>query len=550
MARVMHASEMGRAVSTDLQFQFPNCPQVSDCVVVIPIKEQGLYFEGSAEKQLIRGKASETFLPRLLEHLDGKNTFPQICDLLPEFPQKSIYDALALLYMRGLLFDGTADIEHKDDPYLQFIQRHIDHTRVNSSIRDCIHRLQEKTVCLYSDVSSDMNRKQLAELLALYPIPLRMCSELPELLLVDRPIAVYIQNEYTTRDELLSFGRFCYKYGVPWLLITIFKETMYLGPHFENHETLCVECFEQQWPIANIDDGSVNMSLGAMQMAMSSVAIDIVNWRSRLTSTSFLRGVQSFHTTTMEQGFIEMMKLPACNLCGCQSTVSSEQLLVARFEDHIAFSSAHHLNPKDHQNHYKPINLELATLSTSYPSALQINLDNCEEDSLLKKWSEVWRYMAGWKYKQINNRPKRWSPTGGNLGSVDLYIVINSIPNFKKGVYLYGSKNHVLECLGDDDMATQLLSCLPHDEQAYGYIIQVGLYGKVASKYHQFAYKIIHLDAGVAFTQGRYTAYHTGLKLDVASQWSNQEISGILHLDSLYEQPTIVSVMGGGYLEP
>src|SRR5262249_10559890 len=98
-------AEMTWVATHDAQFRIPLRPMLLPGLVFIPF-EQGLIVDGTQECQVLRSEGAHTWLPELLELLDGRNTLAQIASRMPAMPAGAIANAIALLYSRGLLAEG------------------------------------------------------------------------------------------------------------------------------------------------------------------------------------------------------------------------------------------------------------------------------------------------------------------------------------------------------------------------------------------------------------------------------------------------------------
>src|SRR5450631_3133327 len=104
--KLIAAQKMAEAVQFDPQFTLPTYPRFPNELVTIPI-EDGLLIDGTDELQVLRGRAAQILLPRLLPLLDGTRTIQQLAEALPNIPARAIYNAVSLLYTRGVLEDNA-----------------------------------------------------------------------------------------------------------------------------------------------------------------------------------------------------------------------------------------------------------------------------------------------------------------------------------------------------------------------------------------------------------------------------------------------------------
>src|SRR5262249_1568129 len=148
-AMQVRADFMGRIVDADPQLEMPERPRFSQALVAIPWPG-GLLVDGTDERQVLRGRATQVLLPRLLPLLDGTRSITQLQQQMPDVPTAAIHNAVALLFTRGLLEDAAADPEGEFDDTngetLSFFNRHVDVTRVNRSGKQALARLKASEV--------------------------------------------------------------------------------------------------------------------------------------------------------------------------------------------------------------------------------------------------------------------------------------------------------------------------------------------------------------------------------------------------------------------
>jgi SagB-type dehydrogenase family enzyme len=551
------AKEIGMAVSYDPQFRMPIRPKVSKYVNLVSCGDDGVIFDGSPEKQLFRGSAVKKFLYDLISLADGTRTVQEIAETLDTYPSQFIYNALALLYSRGLLQEGTSSHYLEETPYYKFIERHIDVTRVNLHPTEAIERLHAYSVFIHGKPD---DVQYLSNELRQYDISI--VDHITPFTEDSKLFAIAICDDINDLMEIKPFASQCYEYSIPWILITFSHKKIYVGPYFERNETLCFECYLKQ--MNRIDEISIGTNTEMTDPLLKKIGLDysgieVVHLLSRIASSHLIHNLKKVDIETFEYTPINVSRLPFCEWCdpikGMEPTIN----LVSQYESYIAFPSSHLINPKDHQNHYKPGNLELAKSSIVYPSCPHINLPH--QDSLpdlnsnprnfsdLQLLTKLMLLTAGLKKNVKNNNPRvyRWAPTGGNLGSVGVYFVNKGVKELQTGVYFYQTSTHTLAQL-NDSFEEEVLEKITIDSRLskgtlLGYLIFSGSYDRVYKKYKEFAYKIIHLDAGVAYAQSQVVAQLLGLELQLCESWNNDEIEHLLRLDHLNEPVTLVATL-------
>ncbi|MBV9713428.1 MAG: SagB family peptide dehydrogenase [Ktedonobacteraceae bacterium] len=284
-----------------------------------------------------------------------------------------------------------------------------------------------------------------------------------------------------------------------------------------------------------------------------------------------------YHLEDWSNQRIDYPRLPGCSTCRPASVEMGYVEPAVVYEDSVAFPSRHLLDPKDHQVHYRASNMELAHEGKRYPGNPSVKLPGREQlvaasgqtlahlpgrdtsivarrvlnvkalANLLLKGAGV-RHDDGTK----TNKLQRWSPTGGNLGSVELYVVAASVEGLEPGVYFYQPQNHTLAYLRrmEREEYERLLqeAILPDSGmQPDALILSVGAYHRVGHKYSTFAYRVINLDAGVALSQMHMVAHSLGIAAQTVQRWADDAITDLLDLEDIQEMVTAVLAVQGKY---
>lgn len=102
----LSAQVIGASFANDPELELPSFPRFPTEIVVLPYHRQGLLFEGAHGTQVINGRGARGFLPRLIAVLDGTRRLSDVVAAFPGMPERAVWDALTLLYSRGLLEDA------------------------------------------------------------------------------------------------------------------------------------------------------------------------------------------------------------------------------------------------------------------------------------------------------------------------------------------------------------------------------------------------------------------------------------------------------------
>lgn len=143
----------------------------------------------------------------------------------------------------------------------------------------------------------------------------------------------------------------------------------------------------------------------------------------------------------------------------------------------------------------------------------------------------------------------RWAPSGGNLGSVQLYVAAeHDLFGLPGTLFRYDDLGHrVLPVRADSIPPARLVTGTglgPHDVL----VIFVASIGRIAVKYDEFALRLSQLDAGCAALQLAVAAAARGLVVSFTAGWS-PDLAGLLELDPVAELVTAVAVLDGASLD-
>lgn len=592
--KVITAQAMGNAVRLDPQFAMPKKPFFARELVTVPLSD-GFLVDGTGDQQVLRGKATQTLLPRLLPLLDGTRTLDEIAAALPKFPQAAITNAVALLYTRGLLEDSAADpdepaLKEIDPQILAFFRRHVDVTRVNHSSLEALARLVHAQIALYAlgpnaDEARGVIEKQLRQAGIRHIHALAEGSEIGAAFedLPGQRLVVVLVTGPDDQVRLQEIDDICARQRIPWLRASIHPaaQRAELGPYFERGETACYRCYARSvFPVMEEEraSGQHDIRLDTRLWA-NMLVVETIYLLSRISFLATGLNVTRYDLKNWSTQRMRLPKLPGCPVCRPASSEMGMIEPAVLFEDAIAFPSRHLLDPKGHQMHYRASNLELAHEGKRYPGTGHIALP--DRAQLCKPVGETLEHLpgrsaategptqtldiprlatllllsAGIKYTDGNKAHKlqRWTPTGGNLGSVELYVIARNVAGLVPGLYFYQPHEHALAILSNhgqreiiDDLMRQALDLEAGEALPDALIVLTAAHHRVLHKYSAFAYRIINLDAGVALGQMRLVASYLGLAARVEPRWADDVLADRLDLEDINEAVTAVCALRGG----
>ena len=145
---------------------------------------------------------------------------------------------------------------------------------------------------------------------------------------------------------------------------------------------------------------------------------------------------------------------------------------------------------------------------------------------------------------------KRWAATGGNLGSVELFVAVREAAGLPPGFYCYQPLEHSLASLdwrdGGLDVGTFMKRVVPNESEDLPAVMVVfaGAFHRLTRKYLSFAYRLLQLDAGAAMSQLHLVAASLQIASHTEPVWADDVIEAQLHIDPPGEQSTGVVSIG------
>jgi len=589
--RVVTAGAMATAVQFDPQFTVPVRPRFPRELVLVPLAD-GLLVDGTDELQVLRGRATKTLLPALIQLLDGGHSTEQLVSMLPDVPAEHVRQAIALLYTRGLLEDGSDDpstAEAFDADTLSFFRRHVDVTRVNRSAWQAARRLLDAEVIVYATGGDEVQASVARQLraagvgkvsLANFNVPLTPGTQ------AGARLAVALVDGDDQREQLTWLDRQCGLVGIPWLRVAVNSAagTADLGPYFDQDETACYECFRRvdQVPPGPAEVAAERDAKLDARFWSGMLVVEAVSLLSRILPAATALSTVRFDLTNWTSQTLQFPRLPGCPNCRPLPGVEAGAVPTALvYESAVRFPSRHLIDPKQHQVHYRPSNLELALEGKRYPSLEKLalpergqlarlagnTLDHVSHAAVpattslgLTELTSLLLFGAGIREAEPRGpvtwvKPKRWAATGGNLGSVELYVAALNVDGLEAGLYFYQTHEHVLARMlrggTASDVAEFVRNAIDREDERMpdALILSVGALHRLAHKYGTFAYRITNLDAGVALAQMQMAGSSLGLRTRLARRWNDELIADWLDLNDLSE-PVTGALLIHGHLEP
>ncbi len=502
------ASQLGTSFTLDPELSLPIRPRFIPEVVAVPFGANGLIFDGVRDLQVIAGRSVRDLLPRLLPLLDGAKTIDELHTALPHLPVSALVDAIALLYSRGLIEDGAEP--HETGALASYVGRYSDVTRVNSSRATALDRLAKMCIGVAGS-GADLLTESLRDQAFKEMVRLETPADL-----IGRRLDLLVFADSGDTADVRKWFETAYGAGIRTLHMAVSAREAQIGPFIIPGVSGCYDCFRQIVPPC--PQGEVaDPSRAAFWAAC--VALHAFNIASRI-GTSKLYNACTVHRETEVGPIFErhtLARLPGCSTCGLGDTklpgdAPEVQAWIRHFAPHNMMCKELR-SPRDHQMHYSAKNLKL-TGEQPQPrfGVPRIALPDMAGSPLLPRWSKapdptdrcdlptlaaILQGAAGYQNTELGRR--RLAPSGGGLGSTDLFLIVRRMKGLAAGAYRYFGWGHELESIGPVP-DTVLSNTLGITTEKLPPLLIVGVCDlrRIRQKYEDFAFRIGHLDNGVA----------------------------------------------------
>lgn len=549
------ATWIGRAFARDRDLQLPERPRLIPEILVAPIGEDGLIFVGGENDQVVRGK-SVGVLRTILPELDGRRTLGELAQDVGAVRPEHLVSMVSLLHSRGLLEEGVPGQSNANSHVASFLGRFVDVTRANPNRNAALARLAAARVHVFGAAKLVETVSQA---------------------LLNSGVGQVLTGQ-SVADATLEVGLF-YE-GSPTapprrapqrLMLRLGTTECHVGPLLTSGITSCESCLERLHakPIGRPDVELAQYFVGVL-------ATQVVGIVSKISSPA-LRAEFRVYKLNHDGEFVGETRfappMPGCAGCGLPGApalnADDPNILPWLYHWSTALPTHDLVTPKTHQQHYLVANVELAheekrplylgsTVDLPPPLPLGVPphwlggpfgevgapLDVARLATLLAR--------AIGEHEVAGSR-RRVAPTGGNLGSVDAWIVASRVDGLQAGVYHYDAPRHRLEHVRSEPdiglIRAALSDCKTTPDAL---IVGTGALAKCAQKYGPLSYRLIHLDSGVALTYLHTLAGALGVDVAEYGACSEWALADLLGLVPSWEMPlpTFALGLGNGLARP
>lgn len=554
--KIIHASQMGDAFAYDSDLFLPHKPRLIPELLSITLPADGLLFSGGERIEVLRGRSVTTILPLVLPLLDGSNTIDTLFKRLPGISPKNIHNVVSLLFSRGLIEDARDMLQTdslKDSQTDRYLGRFIDVTRCNGNREEARTRLSRETLAICGNSALVEDLVYQLQTSGLHVVHLTGNS-----LTQEGKFSLSVVVSDGTEGDTLPLAKTMAGKSPRTLLIRLGRNEVQISPLIGSPSTCCLECFFSNFLQP---EGSADRWYGTYLMGIA--AQQIVNSLAQISPNRSQREFKRFridHHREISQDFLVAVRSPGCIGCGLQTAAllpQHELRLAWLYHSATSLPSQALLSPKDHQSHYKAENLELAqekkhsfgnVQRLELPTPLALATDWFEDFSKEPAATEAALTMrqlstllwSGAGERDEHGKMRRVAPTGGNLGSVDLWVICVGMEGLSSAIYRYHASTNGLELvhvLASTEIEDTSRGCL---------IIGTGNVSKCATKYADFAFRLCQYDAGVSIANIYAAARSLEIPLTEFTALDDSEIRSLLQIPNRREFPIPTFILSIG----
>lgn len=533
MRSELRAEQLGAAALQDSQLAVPLYPVLRLGVRLRPAQNI-IVLDGSDRAQAFTGTFANKHLLAITSLCDGHHTHLQIAETLG-LDESTITAALALLWSAGAIEEATqADHQLADKSLAVFLSRLGNSTGSNSNWSVGYDKLLTKPIRLMGDCKLVAEAKKALENTCL----IRDAED-------EIALTIYFETSQSTIEDRTKAST-C---DSPLLRIRADSRSVTIGPYVDRKITPCLTC-------ASVDDSElddvplVNLS----DLIVGLAGHHIVSLLAHATSTHLPGDIVDIQISDLSMKPRAVISLSGCQQCSfsAHEPPSTSIPIGARYEASVELPPRAFLSPRDHQAHYYTGNQELQSQFREWPGRTRTPLPEVQASGLssgttnylsqplnLISLSHLLMFGFGIDYERSNSqRIKRWTASGGNIGSTLAYVIIRDSSLFRVGTYAYAADTHSLVFIST--------SVTPGETSCE--LVVVGDLQKVMSKYGTFGLRLVFLDAGCNLTTLWAVSRELGVTMNIHPNWNDAELATVLGID-LQDGPIAAVVSLGGLNE-
>ena len=549
-------------------------PRIAPGLAVVPMGN-ALLIEGGQRRHLLRG-GSAPVVGRVLPLLDGQHDPESICTQLSLAPGQ-LDQVVRLLDTCGLLDPAVATGPAPDPrPHVRAYlgraagrQRHASGAKLAGALAAARVVLISAPGPLTEALNADLVEAGVGQVEVVGELDATAAVLVAPATGPNLAVVIDWESPGPSGDELARLAGYCGQAGLPLLRIAVTGAALEVGPVFLPVHTACVACFREgraaQGELAPAGQGELAPAAGlgrgadagpASEMLAALAAAEVLALVSQLTAPAPLRQLLRINLPDWTMACYEVLPEPGCDQCGAGTSAAGESQAAEAYEwleqdrpvdavpEEVTLTREQLVRFEGLQTErgdmlYAP-RAPLPPMGRAAPARPPAS------DAVV---GGILARVAGLRRDATGPALSRWAPSGGNLGSTELYVIARGpLCGLPGSVFRYGDLRHELTAVraGPVPLVRALDGTGLDAERIEFAIVLVTNTKRLREKYGSFSLRLGHLDAGCACAQLSAVAAAYGLRASFAAAWPT-ELAATLDLEP--GQEIIAAVAGLGLAE-
>lgn len=538
-------------------------------------EDDWLIFEGSLRRVRLTGAAITDTMPKLLPLLDGRHDLDTICAEL-DLERQQADLILNVLETNGLIELVPPDPRHAPaaEHVRDYLSRTARATGGHLCAEDVAVALAETAILLVGPsgvtalIATDLAEMCVGSLAVRASADSVTPRDVRRLGTARRSAAAVLDSSNDT-EALDKVTDICRASRIPVLRFAAGPGYLEVGPLFHADEGACSSCFVRgyramSWPVAGEYPQSQSAAPTALapDLVAALVTGELLAVTAQLTPPVAPGRMYRFRTPNYAASVYDVLPDSGCADCGPYLPADDTARHVEAYERQVRLRPAELKWRGESSESTNQLAVDLQLKRDRMPSSPRQQLPDvdvisaCASSHGSRSLDDVLiaglvRGTAGFRDEGSREdcgvvRP-RWVPSGGNVGSVEIYLVSDDqLFNLPGTIYKYDDINHQVVSITKNPVPiARILAATDLALSACDLVlVMTGAVGRLSQKYGEFGLRLAHLDAGCAALQLTSLAAVAGLTVSFASEWSH-ELADVLELQPHDVVTAIAAVRAG-----
>lgn len=560
----MSASLSGKQFEThgELMDTLPRRPRLISELLLVPNGPKSVTFYGAQQPRTVHCEHGVAAFARLLSYLDGTHSVEDIAERPGVELAGGARGFISLLFRYGLLEEGDCApcVTTADKATVHYCARFQGVALHHRSRTEVMAHAQ--TVQLLIACPAELKQTLSAAFNGIGLHSVKFASTPNEVRQLDHTNGLVVLDGGVEDEAVLACADAMHGVGRPYFVGDIGDDRVQVGPYVLPGVTASHRCLVAQLPRPQLACDALDREYQCAYIAHAFLQVLLK------LSVELYFNKTVIHSTTGRGELpvvVKLARIPGSAFGG----LAEARVLPL---DHPAFAAwvhhsgvrqppKHYLSPRVFQTHFTVANMNLhdaAVVRGHSPKIVPLPAPTPLPDALpwlqpphtpsqgempLAELAAILRMAAGEQTLEDGQR-RRIAPTAGQLRSPSFYVVANQVQGLARGVYQYDGEHDVLIPVAAVSLERlqQALPALGATASQVALVATAHL-ARVRSKYDDFAYNLVHLDAGVACHYATLAAQALGWQVVHERVFDRERLARCLMLTTVDEHQIICACL-------